>query len=368
MQPTKTLPLVQVQRGYALVSLPKKTLAFFYASKIKESKYTKSSGFNYFKQMSLHDNQTLAMTIINEKKKVFRHFDFFMGTKNIIAKKMLKNFIFLAAQTSEGHLKIAILDENYKLKFTHISKKIDVLKIYNIFSHIDGSYSLALQVANDKHNQDYFNRGNGVSSVAILKFSPLLYPMAQHIIGDNNLDRLVDIIKDSQETYYIFSQNHRDISLYQHDYNKNSTQKRSFTLSKASSLQKVFTDNNGNFFIAGNHNHWFIYKNDTQMIRSYDLAKVKHATIKSIHTLSDNSLIISGNYPSSSGDEDIFIHNYSPKQSLLWENYYRSKSNDILLSDELTSKNILIKSLIYTSKKVQSLAIFKLNYQGKSYK
>ena len=368
MQPTKTLPVTQIQRGYALVTQAEKTLAFFYARKKKESTYQKGHGFNYFQQMKQHDNQTLMMSIMNQKKRASRQFDFFIGTKNIRAKKVHKNFIFLAAQTLDGHLKIAVLDENYKLRFTHVAQNLSVLKIYNIFSHIDGSYSLALQVANNKQDTSYFNRGNGVSSVALLKFSPLLHPMSQHIIGDVKLDRLVDIIKDSQGFYYVFAQKHRDISLYQHDFSKNSTIKTSFTLPKESSIQKVSTDSLGNFYIAGNHNSWFIYEKKSHIIRSYDLAKIKHATIKSIHKLSDNSMLISGYYPSPQGDEDIFIHNYSPKQSLLWENYYRSKSNDRLISQELTSKNILLKSLIYTIKKRQSLAIFKLDYQGKRLK
>ena len=359
-----------INRGFSLVNHQDKTYTFTYKAIHKAVKDPNFNAIRYFQQLQLNDNKTLSMKISNKKgASIEKELHFFMGTQDIQAKVVNDNFIFLVARTAKGDLKIALLDQAYKVRFTQTIQNLTIKAIYNIFSHLDGSYSMALKISNHKNRLTYFNRGTGAENIAILKFSPLLHLMKTHFIGDSNMSHILEVLKDDNDNYYIFNQEDtKSITLYKHDFYKDENKKTLFELKQDQKIYTISTNDYTTFYMGSDRNNWMTLNINNNKIDTYELAKIKQAIIYSIHKLPNNSILISGEHQSSHGESDIFIHNYSPYHSYLWGHTYHSDNNDKVIKHEYDHKEILLTALISDKKNRTNLALFKLNFQGKNTK
>ena len=347
-----------------------KVYSFSYKTLQKRDSDPTLDAIRYFKQLQLNDNKTLSMKVMDNNKKVFeKELHFFMGTQDIKAKIVNDNYIFLTARTAQGELKIALLDQTYNIRFTQSLKNYSIKTIYNIFSHLDGSYSLALQVSNHKNSLSYFKRGTGKNNIAILKFSPLLHLIQTHFIGDTKAINSFKVLKDKEDVYYIFNQNKKDtLTLYKHDFYKNENEKFEFPLKKAYTINTISSRDFSNFYLGADQNSWMTLNIENKKLEVFELTKVNSADIKSISILSNNSILISGKHRSSNGESDIFIHNYSPYKSFLWGHTFHSDFNDEVIKHEYDQQNIFLTALVNDKNNRTKLAFFRLNFSGKVYK
>ena len=370
LKDAKALIIDNSYRGFSLINDHDKVYTFSYSALQKKDSDPTLDAIRYFKQLQLNDNKTLSMKVMGKNKKVFeKELHFFMGTQDIKAKIVNDNYIFLTARTARGELKIALLDQTYNIRFTQSIKNYSIKKIYNIFSHLDGSYSLALKVSNHKNSLSYFKRGTGKNNIAILKFSPLLHLIQTHFIGDTYITNTFKILKDKEDIYYIFNQNKKDkLTLYKHDFHKNDNEKFEFTLQSPYRFNTASSRDFSNFYLGADKNSWMTLNIESKNLDVFELAKVKHGSIKSISILPNNSILVSGKHRSSSGESDIFIHNYSPYKSFLWGHTFHSDFNDQVINHKYKHQNIFLTTLVTDKKNQTQLAFFKLNFSGKVYK
>lgn len=356
-------------RGFASVQTQKYNYLFNYESHQKESKKDYTSIYR-FQQLPLNDNKTLVMHKRKNKSNSKRvEFNFFSGTKDLKVKVVNDNYLFIAALTQKGVLKIALIDNQDTLKFSQSIPNVHVEKIYDIFSHLNGSYSLALQVNNQQNRLSYFNRGIGKHSTVILKLSALLRPEKQNYVGDTQNSRIISVLKDTKDIYYIFSQlSSKKLSLYQHALHSNETEKSFINLKYKSHIQNVQSDDVKEFYFASNSHRWFEYKLLQKKVKSFEVAHLNNASILSIHKLPNNTMLVSGQYRAASGDQDIFIHNYSAFQSFLWGETYHSDYNDIVVSQKHFNTHIRLNTLVKDKKNQEYLARFYLDFSGKHIK
>lgn len=363
----KLLTLSHSKRGYALIHQKNRTYTFSYHSLKSIKNDPNLNAIRYFKQLQLNDNKTLTMRVMDQKKNLIeKELNFFMGTHDIQAKMVNDHFIFLTARTSNDELKIALIDQSHTLRFTQTVRDLSIKAIHNIFTHLDGSYSIALKVDNYKNRLTYFNRGTGESDIAILKFSPLLHLTQTHFIGDSLSSHTIEVLKDKNENYFIFNQlQSNEIILYQHDFHKNESRKKIFSLKEKYPILSISSKDFKTFFLGSDRSHWLTLNIINSQIESFELAKIHGATISSISKLPNNSILISGAYKSSGGQSNLFIHNYSPFQSYLWGKTYHSPFNDAAIKHSYNLKNIFLTALVHDKKQTENLALFTLDFKGK---
>lgn len=369
LKDAKLQKVSNIDRGFSLIWHQHKTYTFTYKALHKTTEDPSLNAIRYFKQLQLNDNKTLSMKVTGPKTAtVEKELHFFMGTYDIQATVVNDNFIFLVARTPQGELKIALLDQSNEIRFTQTVQNLTVKSIYNVFSHLDGSYSLALKVSNHKNRLSYFNRGTGADNIAILKFSPLLHLLNTNFIGDSKNSLALAVLKDKDENYYIFNQEEKNLTLYKHDFYKNENQKLSFELKKDLQINTITSKDFTNFYMGADKNSWMVLNIKDKSIDTYEVAKVNQAKVHAISTLPNNSILISGEYQSSNGESDIFIHNYSPYHSYLWGHTYHGDNNDKVIRHEYKQRRILLTTVISDNKNRTNLALFELNSDGKSLK
>jgi hypothetical protein len=361
-----TQKVSDTSRGFATIDKKDVSYIFSYESKSKKNYQTRSS-ISYFQQLQLNDNKTLVMYKKDKKNKRTRlELDFFAGTKDVKAKPVNDQYIFITALTPKGVVKMALMDEQNKLRFSQSIPSLHVEKIHAIFSHLDGSYSLALKVNNQKNRMSYFSRGVGKSNTVIFKLSALLHLETKHFIGDTKDPRVINILKDSKDSYYVFSQtDKKSFSLYTHKFHSNETKKQNFNFKKEEYINAISTQDFSKFYLASHKNRWFTLDTIEKKIRSFEVAKVNGAKIISISALANNTILISGTFKAGGGDEDIFIHNYSAYESYLWGERYHSEYNDQVIKHKVSRNKIALYTLVPNKYNQNILANFYLDLSGK---
>ncbi len=360
--------IAHTQRGLALLQKDHLTHIFSYTTFKNGSEHGPQSALSYFKKLQLNDNHSLAMRTLKDGKIASeKQFHFFMGTKGIKAKTVHDNFIFLAAITHNGDLKIALLDKHYNLRLSQTFSHLHALQIYDIFEHIDGSYSLALKIDNHTKRLTHFERGNGKQSLSIMRFSSLLHLEKKQNLGDVTLHETIEVLKDSNEIYYFFNQSAPlELTLYEHDFFNDTTTKQSFKLPQKCQLTTISTNDFKTFFMGANKDLWLKLNKKTQKVRDYELDKIHGATIQSIHQLSNNTILVSGTFLSPQGEKDIFIHNYSPYQSYLWGETFHTHFNDHTLGHSFHRGKISLTALLKERSGHEKILLFQIDPNGKT--
>lgn len=364
-----TQEINNINRGFAFIKHEGSRYSFSYDKIIVNRKKKGYAAINYFQQLELNDNKTLVIHKVDKKNRSTKTpLSFFTGTLDIKAKVVNDHFILLSARTPQGHLKLALLDK-MKLRFSQTLNHLSIQKVYNTFSHLDGSFSLAVKVANQKNRLSYFQRGTGKTNIAILKFSPLLHLEATHFIGTSQSYHTVNVLKDVQESYYIINQEtDKHISIYKHDFSTSRNEKKELFLKEKAHIHIASTQDFETFYFGASNSMWFKANIQTSHIQSYELAKLKSATVTSISVLPNSTLLVSGEYNAPTGAKNFFIHNYSPYQSYLWGNRFQGTFNNKLLAHYYEANRIYISALISDKVDHKHLALFQLNLTGKALK
>ncbi len=356
-----------VERGYSITSTEEKTHFFFYDTTRKQTEIDPKD-FSAFRQLEANDDMTLVMQThqSNHHKHLRSEFDFFKATHQIQTVPAYQSKIFAVALDAKGVLKSALIKDAQELLFPHYYPQFEIKRVLKLFTHIDGSYSLAAQIVNDQSKLSYFDRGNAQNNCVIIKLSPLLHYVSHHKIGDVEPEAIIDMVKDRLDNYYLLTQTTpQSFAIYTHNFKNNRTQKQGFTTKEPLTLSTFSSRDYVHFLIGADKGTWLEIRTDDLSLRSHKLFEKPTATVKSIDRLYDNGYIISGTLLNKEGNYDMFIQSYSASKSFVWGRTYASNLNEQTDKHALLNKKVILSGWGYDPKHTPLLTAFNIDYQGK---
>lgn len=370
LQPDEALTAtdIAIERGYSIVRGSQETQFFAYKKLKKPVASHEQESFNFVRQIQKNDPFSLIVQRHKQNRQEHERvvLDFFDGTHDVQAFALFDQ-TFIAARNALGHLYVALLHPRNHLTGEHIFTQFEIKKIHKIFSHINGDFTILATQNNRPLKGDYFNRGSGNENILMLRLSSSLNIQHHKQLGGTAPLHYVDATLGSNETLTLLAQSApNQATLLTHTpFEEVKTQ--DINLTQAYTLTSI-TPYEGNFLLGTQNTLYLAFNPQTQTVTPYVLKELKNASITTLSTLPNNSLIISGNYANAQGEYDLFIQKYAPNGTLVWDKRFGTPYNEFAFSHALIYSNIYFFGSGVTTLLEPQLLSFSLDQAGKHYK